>query len=443
MSRYSDAEKVAYYKNLLKKQAGIVQTVKKPYAAKKYTPKPKPKKKKGNSRSGSKYAPYARLAGSTIGGYFGGPLGATLGGAAGGMAADVFKSITGIGDYKVAHNSLVNPSDSVPMFRNGKRITMIEHREYIQDVTTAATPGAFKIDSFEINAGNAACFPWLAEVAENYEQYRIHGMVFQFKSQSADALNSVNTALGTVIMATQYNMLNPVFTNKQQMENYEFGCSSRPSSDLLHPIECDPKQTAVDGLFSVRLGGIGDTGDPRLYDIGRFSIATVGMQGTSVNIGELWVTYQIELLKPRLGDAADLIDHWRSNIGINTTNYFGVEPELSPNSDFGTTLTGTTITIPPTFTGNVVVVYVDQGDAGNGYTDPVMTGSNGATALGILLDNTFNQTQSVYADGAERIKSVAFFQCVNGGTITFSAATLPANGNAMDLMIFTIPNYTD
>lgn len=443
--KYSDADKIKYYKGLLSKQAGIVQVVKKPAVSKRQ----KPKKKATSSRSrntNSKYAPYARLAGGAIGGAIAGPMGAFVGQGLGGIAADTFKAITGIGDYKVVHNSLVNPSDSVPMFRNGRRATIVEHREYIQDVTTSGTTGAFNIESFNINPGNAACFPWLAEIAENYEQYRVHGMVFQFKSQSADALNSVNTALGTVVMATQYNMLNPVFTNKQEMENYEFGCSSRPSCDLLHPIECDPKQTAVDGLFSVRLGGDASNGDPRLYDIGRFSIATVGMQGSNVNIGELWCTYVIELLKPRLGSAADLYDRWTiTDTPIDTSDYFGSDPTLavqSPNSDFNVVLGFDTITIPPTYTGNFVVNYVVFGSGNTGCQNPALNGSNGVTGL-TLINSIYNQVQSAYVNATSSISATAYFSCVGGGIVTLSGGVLPLSPTYAEVFVYSIPNNAD
>lgn len=442
MSRYTPQQKAAYYRKI-GSQGGIVQYKKKSVSRKKAVSKPKASKAVSSKPRGSKYSQAASLAGGLVGSYIGGPAGGYLGQAVGGAAADIFKSITGIGDYKVVHNTLVNPSDSVPMFKNGKRITLVEHREYIQDIVTSATPGAFNIDSFEINPGLASTFPWLAEVAENYEQYRIHGMVFQFKSQSADALNSVNTALGTVIMATQYNMLNPSFANKQQMENYEFGCSSRPSCDLLHPIECDPRQTTCDGLFSVRLGG-NISGDRRLYDIGRFSIATVGMQGASVNIGELWCTYQVELLKPRLGDSADLADHFQFINPVDATNYFGVPLPSAPtsSSDFGVVITDTTITIPPTYTGNILVAYYVIGDNGT-WIDPAITPSLGASALNLIDLNTLNGFQSNYLALETKIKFMDFFKCVNGGLLTFSLGTLPTNVGGTchgDLFVISVPS---
>lgn len=57
----------------------------------------------------------------------------------------------------------------------------------------------------------------------------IEGMYLEYRTMSADALNSTNTALGQVIMSAQYNAGNPDFTNKQEMENYEGGVSVKPS----------------------------------------------------------------------------------------------------------------------------------------------------------------------------------------------------------------------
>ena len=92
------------------------------------------------------------------------------------------------------------------------------------------------------------------------------------------------------------------------MENYEFAQSSVPSSSVMHPIECDPSQTAGQGLFYVDNDGYSSSADPRLYNVGKFNIATVGMQAAAT-IGELWVTYKICFLKPKLQGSATVADH--------------------------------------------------------------------------------------------------------------------------------------
>ncbi len=188
-----------------------------------------------------------------------------------------------------------------------------------------------------INPGDDATFPWLSGVASNFQQYRFKGLLFEFVSTSADALNSTNTALGTVVMATQYNVNRPAFVSKQEMEAYEFSCSTRPSASLIHPIECDPDETPMTHLY-VRSGAVPSGEDARMYDLGKFQIATVGMQAAAT-IGELWVTYDIELLKPRLSPYGSITGEYSriANGAFTNTDVFG-SIQTTPTGDLGITI---------------------------------------------------------------------------------------------------------
>jgi len=310
--------------------------------------------------------PYGKIIGSAVGTYFGGPVGGAIGSVVGSGAQSLIRRVTGFGDYSVSNNYFVTGNDAVPEFTNSERCTTITHKEYIADVITGpnlvGSSTQFNIQSYDINPGINTTFPWLNAIAANYEQYIIQGMIFEFKTNSAMAVSSTNTALGTVIMATQYNSLSLSFVNKQQMENYEFSQACVPSESALHPIECDPKQTQCNGIFNIRLP-IAKPGDIRLYDIGRFSIATQGMQAANVNIGELWVTYKICLLKPRLTTTifpALLLSVPGSQF-ISGTAPFG-DPQ---QNDF-ISINGNLITITPNFVGAFQISYIIRGgDAGS------------------------------------------------------------------------------
>lgn len=233
------------------------------------------------------------------GGYLGSKAGEFLGESAQTLGTALLGKITGMGAYSVRKNifltgrlpEVVNPS-------HGGQV--IRFQEYLGDVRTSGTAGAFSSRSYLINAGNPDTFPFLSQIAANYEQYEIEGMLFEFRSTSADALNSVNTALGTVMMATQYDVLDTEFASKTEMLNYEFSTSTKPSASCIHMIECDPRQTSVNNLYVLYNQAVPDMADPRLYNLGRFTVATTGFQGTDVNIGEIHVTYQVKLLKPKL-----------------------------------------------------------------------------------------------------------------------------------------------
>lgn len=175
---------------------------------------------------------------------------------------------------------------------------MIRHREYICDIKASSVAGQFQSNVFNIQPGLQESFPWLAPIATQYEQYDIKGMVYEFKSLYADSVvaSSTSGSLGGIIMSTNYNSVAPDWTSKQQMENTEFTTSAKPSVSFYHPIECAPNQTTVKNLY-VRNGPPPENANLRMYDMGKFQIATFGLPSNAI-AGELWCTYEIEFYKP-------------------------------------------------------------------------------------------------------------------------------------------------
>jgi len=258
-------------------------------------------------------APFLKAGAGALGAAVAGPVGRALtsgfidsglANKAYGKAKDLFSKFVGSGAYTVVSNSLVKGandlSSQVPMM-HGRGATRIRHREYITDINTSTD---FQLQfSAPINAAQAVIFPWLAKSAVNWEQWKALGIVFEYVSTSSNALNSINTALGSINMATQYNVLDNPFTNKQQLLNYEFSVSTKPADSVCHPVECDPSETPNLPLYTT---GFEPplSGDARLYNLGRFSAYSSGSQAASV-AGELWVTYDILLIKPKLPDNAE------------------------------------------------------------------------------------------------------------------------------------------
>lgn len=228
---------------------------------------------------------------------YGGAVGAFLGQAVG----DGMRYFTGRGDYTVKTNGLLNPANPQmpPIVNPSSGGFTVRRSEYIADVISSPTPNTFSLKSYPINPGFDGTFTWLSQIAANYDEWVCEGMYFEYRSMSADALNSTNTALGQVILAANYNTSDPAFTSKQAMEQYEGGISVKPSESVRYFVECAKSQSVLDELY-VRTGAIGPNEDIRFYDIANFQIATNGLQGASVNCGELWVSYQITLRKPKL-----------------------------------------------------------------------------------------------------------------------------------------------
>lgn len=205
-------------------------------------------------------------------------------------------TLFGSGKYSLkGGNSCWDSSSQVPVMHSGKESIRFCHREYLGQVSSST---AFTIQYNEqINPTNTVLFPYLSSMANNFQEYRFKGLAFYFKSTSADALNSTNTALGTVIMTAHYRADAPAPTNKVAMLNEMWSIDGRPSADIAMPVECAPQECPLNILYCGD-GSLG-TNDPKFYNLAQFYLATQGSQAVA-DIGELYVTYDIELYKPIL-----------------------------------------------------------------------------------------------------------------------------------------------
>ncbi len=240
----------------------------------------------------------------SIGSTAGRALGSLLGqGDLGAMAGDALhKWFSGSGDYEITSNTLVpgtaDFATSPPEFtKSGKRGTRIVEKEYLSDIFSPSVSGAFSNTSYRINPADPTTFPWLSTIAQNFEEYRINGIIFEFRTMSS-TFNASGQALGTIIMATDYDVLDSPYTNKVQMENADYANSTVTSQSALHGVECDRNEMPTNLLYTAAFQP--STGDLRMYDHGLFQIAVFGVVGTNVNLGELWVSYDVTFYKKEL-----------------------------------------------------------------------------------------------------------------------------------------------
>lgn len=297
MSKYSDAEKAAYWKKKALEGSSKPQVYTKKKSKKAY-------KKKKEPGALSKAGEFVGGMGASALFPEAGPIATAIGSFLGGKIGHLAERIVGFGDYSVMHNSIMKGGMAAPQIANivDKGGVVVRWREYIQDI--AATID-FTNQVFPLNPGQKKTFPWLSTFAKNWQQYRWRGIIFEFGSTSSDSVlsSATSSALGTVNMATDYDVLDADYSSKREMLNTVFANSNKPSCDFIHPIECARKQTPM-SIQYVRTGDFPSGGDPRMYDLGKFQIATEGMQAASGNVGELWVTYEVEFYKQQLGTAA-------------------------------------------------------------------------------------------------------------------------------------------
>jgi len=360
----------------------------------------------------------------------GSKIGSALGGVIGHGAQQLVKYITGFGDYSLAENSLMTGGMSPPDVKNSVDSGgfIVRHREYISDVLGTIN---FTNSSYSINPALEGSFPWLSQIAQNFEEYAIRGMIFEYKSMSASAAisASTNTALGTVIMATQYNSLNPAFADKKTMENYQFANSAKPNECFIHPIECKMNQTPLARMYT--RDGTPTSGDLRFYDLGLFQIATQGQIVNGGVMGELWCSFEVELFKPKLVSALgfnELTDHW---IVTSTTAAapFSSAPlrALQPGSLIGSTIVGDTVSLPLSISdGTYLVNYFDIGTTVT-ISNPTITFVN-CSVLNIWDNDTLAAGNTAPGSTSSTYFTLFVIKITaSGASFTFgSAGTIPA-----------------
>lgn len=276
---------------------------------------------------------------------------------------------------------------------------IITHHEYLRDVYGPAN-SQFKNDSIEINPGLAENFPWLSQLADNYEEYELLQLVYEFRSTvDASATNNTSGATGTIIMATNYNPDAPKFAGKEAMMQYHGSASGRLTDNLIHGVECDPQKNAGTSTKYIRVTKPTITTSLKDFDLGKFQFALVNIPSGFENqqVGELWVSYSVKLGKPRLNVSLYRnlpLDRWV----WDTTGTFAFGPEreydvpASPkviganyiqytaqNRPFYQNITGTALTVSNGFVADLT------GNTQNAYPTTVYT-----LTFPAFMTSTFN-----------------------------------------------------
>jgi len=377
----------------------------------------------------------------SLGGLGGGALGGVIGmpaygaGAGKGLGAALSKWL-GSGDYTVGTNSLVAKArnGTIPAMHNAGQSVIVRHKEFLGDVYSGTgSPTAFTVaNSYALNPGLAASFPWLSSVAANYQEYTWKGLVYHFCSTSGNATGA-NTALGTVAIATNYRSTAPSYTSRLTMLNEFFASDAKPSEDFVHPIECDPNENPFNVQY-VRSSAVPAGEDPKTYDLGVTTIATQGMQTANENVGELWVTYEVELRKPiALGLLSSLSAYGTGGATagiVAASTPFGTNFAVTAGSAI-TSATGKTITFARGLQGGFALVV--------NYAGASLTSIAGLnfSSVNCSFGNVLEPVGSTITAGGGWYNLVYFLNIPDGTQVaTITATATPFSGVCTGMSIY-------
>lgn len=365
-----------------------------------------------------------------------------------GLAVTGVSKLLGFGAYTSADAERILASKVPEMHATLDRGVRIAHHEYLGDVVSSVQ---FAAAAYPINPGQSATFPWLSTVASAFQEYEINGCIFFFKSTSANALNSTNTALGQVIGGVQYNPYQQAPTSKLEMLALAGAADGKPSESNIYPVECKSDMTLMRSKL-IRLGAVAD--DLAKYDHGNFYLGTNGSQAIAT-VGELHIVYDVWLKKPRLWPSSANPGWYfhATGEGVTNSNPIGdskVGSTVYQNNlgvRYDTSLRTLTIPAPYVVAGtHYMIRFVWKGDAAASIVRPNITCPNATNVDYIRFGSGWSGPLFVPASGSFNYATLTQYYKLNASNTdtVFTVATdgtLPTTNCVVDIVITEIaPN---
>ena len=379
-----------------------------------------------------------------------------------GIGLDGRGMYTGRGDY--TDNSLIDDglgvAEEVPSFNGSGDETgsiLVSKKEYICDIYG---PGeSFNVQSFELNPGLESTFPWLSQIAQNYDEYDFKQLMFTYRSTTTDIGTTSNGQCGTCIMATNYNAAAPPFGDKVVMMEYDAAMSCKLTESMRHGIECDPnKLSGSEGKY-VRNNPVVLNQDLKTYDHGLFQLGIANSPGSGTvpplggfynqSVGELWVSYTVELRKPKF--------YASRGLGISEDIYVSNTGEsiLQPMGNLLTLLSGqqnnincqitqpfanwTTITFPASYAGFIEIKFCMEGITSIGNSINAVTNTGNVQTVADMYGGSGGGS-----DNPHYVQSNTQFAIPAGGVFVFTyhIEVQIASGGSDNSVTFVTQNIT-
>jgi len=175
--------------------------------------------------------------------------------------------------------------------RSGVDRTRIVHRELIGSVVGTVLYSVTAGNTFSINPGLAATFPWLSTQALGWEKYKFNYLRLCYYTRTG------SSTPGSVILTPDYNAADAAPVNEQIASAYH-----GTQEDVAWKDNCmifDQKILNQDRF--IRTGGLTASLDIKTYDIANLFVGT--LDGTAVNWGKLWIEYDVTLINQQLNSA--------------------------------------------------------------------------------------------------------------------------------------------
>jgi hypothetical protein len=157
-----------------------------------------------------------------------------------------------------------------------------------------------------------------------YESYVFHSLRFEYMPSVGTTVN------GVVVLAVDYDALDPGPADKASLMQTHGAVRGSPWDYTV--LQCDrPDLTKLPERYTRKAVWAGN-GDLKTYDVGNLFVATHGQAGTTT-IGELYVTYDVELRTPQpiITTPSEYSAQISSGGNLTLAKPLGTEPHLGVN----------------------------------------------------------------------------------------------------------------
>jgi len=191
----------------------------------------------------------------------------------------------------------------------------IVHRELIANSTGSVL---FAVQqTFAVNPGLAATFPWLSTQALNWQTYRFNRLCFRTYARCA------NTTPGSQMLVPDYDASAAAPASEQIASSYEDTQENVPWEDLV----CELRPSAMFSMGPrkfIRTAALASNQDIKTFDAGNVFLCAV--DGTAVAWSKVWVEYDVTLTTPQVQPGGTIVTsnlHVQSATAPTTTSPWG------------------------------------------------------------------------------------------------------------------------
>lgn len=310
----------------------------------------------------------------------------------------------------------------------------VRHREYITELVSGATANVFEIRfNSGINPGLPSLFPWLSNIAIQYESYRLYSFKLMYSSEVA------TSQAGSVLAAIDYDASDSLPASKQQLMAYKSSVRCVPWEDCLLVAQPNELHKLGPQRF-IRSGAVAST-DVKTYDCGNVMMA-VHNASANLLLGEIYVEYDVELFTPQLSldtrAALGSVSYVANGTVAAATPFGTAAPTLVGGLNVGPISTGASLGFANP--GEYLVVIESVGTT---FTDtlPVLTAvaASGSTVSALSTSLTYNAAATlatyVFRVRVNRSEVINAGICVTSGTVTLTYAATSATYTATTMRI--------